>query len=183
MLYREQFKSIIPLWNWEWHPLVMGFLVFLTTFGGVITARILLEGHFYLGPWPAFYLGDTFCLPTYTVCATIVIRNLIPSSAFYTKAWWHYGVLISGYIVSIGLEVRAVIIHLHTLSASFLPSQLYHTLMFGLVYYVIVSSLPAVFASHTPLLATIIALCAILAYLILTGLGVSSESLHLMWLR
>ena len=59
MLSQQQFKSIIPLWNWKWHALVMGFLVLLITFGGVITARILLEGHFYLGPWPAFYLGDT----------------------------------------------------------------------------------------------------------------------------
>ncbi len=179
----QQFKSIAPLWNWKWHPLVMGFLVLLTTFGGVMAARIFLEGHFYLSPWPAFYFGDTICLPTYTVCATIVIRNLKPSNAFYTKAWWHYGVLISGYLLSIGLEVRAVLINLHTLAASFLPSQFYHTLIFGLVNYMVVSSLPAVIASHKPLWTTIVALLALLAYLNLVGFGVFTESLHLMWLR
>lgn len=179
----QHFKSIIPLWNWKWHPLVMGFSVLLITFGGVMTARILLEGHFYLSPWPAFYLGDTIFLPMYTVCATIVIHHLKPSNAFYTRAWWHYGVLTSGYLLSIGLEVRAVILNLHTLSASFLPSQLYHTLMFGLVDYLIVSSLPAVFASHKPLWAIIIGLLALIAYLILVGFGVSIENLHLMWLR
>jgi len=183
MLSQQQFKSIIPLWNWKWHPLVTGFLVLLITFGGVITARILLEGHFYLSPWPAFYLGDTLCLPMYTVCTTIVIRNLKPSNAFYTKGWWHYGVLILGYFLIIGLEVRAVIINLHSLGASFLPSQFYHTLIFGLVNYVVVSSLPAVIASRKPLWATIIALLALIAYLSLVGFGISTESSHLMWLR
>lgn len=183
MLSQQQFKSFIPLWNWKWHPLVMGFLVVLITFGGVMAARIVLERRFYLGPWPAFYLGDTFCLPTYVVCATIVIRNLKPSNAFYTKAWWHYGVLFAGYLVSIGLEIRAVIINLHTLYASFLPSQLYHTLIFGLVSYVVVSSLPAVIASHKPKSATIVALCMLIAYLILVGYGVSIENSNFMWLR
>jgi hypothetical protein len=117
------------------------------------------------------------------VCATIVIRNLKPSNAFYTKGWWHYGVLILGYLLIIGLEVRAVIINLHSLAASFLPSQFYHTLIFGLVYYVVVSSLPAVIASHKPLWATIIALLALIAYFSLVGFGVSTESSHLMWLR
>lgn len=182
MLSQEQFKSIVPLWNWKWHPLMMGLLVFLTTFGAVMTIRILLERHFYLSPWPAFYLGDTFCLPTYTACATIVLHNLKPSNAFYTKTWWHYGVLVSGYLLSIGLEARAVIIKLHTLSASFIPSQFYHTLMFGLVSYVVVSSLPAVITSHKRVLATVIALLALIVYLGLVGFDVSIESLNIMWL-
>jgi hypothetical protein len=179
---KQQFRSIIPLWNWKWHPLVTGLLVFLVTFGAVITIRVLLERHFYIGPWPAFFLGDTICLPTYTACATIIIRNLKASNAFYTRAWWHYGVLISGYISSIGLEVRAVLLNLHTLNESFIPSQIYHTLIFGLVSYLVVSSLPAVIASRKPIRATIIALLALVAYLILAGLGVSTESLHHMWL-
>jgi len=161
----------------------MGFLVLLVTFGGVITIRIFLEGHFYLGPWPAFFFGDTVCLPTYIVCATIIIRNLKPSNAFYTRAWWHYGVLISSYLFGIGMEVRAVILNLHTLSASFLPSQLYHTLVFGLVSYIVVSSLPAVIVSRKPMWITITALLALLAYLILAGFGVSTENVHHMWLN
>ena len=120
---------------------------------------MVLEGLSFRGvmPWnrPFYWAalwGDFVFLPLWVGMVTVVLERAAPMNGFYTSPWWHASLLIGGFIVSVSIEVGAVKAGQYTMSQEFSPSKLWHTFIFGIVFYWLASSfIPVILASWSNL--------------------------------
>jgi len=150
------------LWRlFDLNPLVVGIIVFVVDFG----AMWFVEG---IGPWNrklyiSFLYNDTVFLPLYFIVATAVLRNF-HGSAWYTSRWWHITVLVAGFLIGIGMEAVLVKIGQHTMAQEVSPSLLYHTFIFGIVFYWGVGSIIPVVMTRKPLWASMLVVVAFIGF-------------------
>src|SRR3989344_3151277 len=121
-------------------------IAFIAGFG-IVCMLMVLEGLSFRGvmPWnrPFYWAalwGDFVFLPLWVGMVTVVLERAAPMNGFYTSPWWHASLLIGGFIVSVSIEVGAVKAGQYTMSQEFSPSKLWHTFIFGIVFYWLASS-------------------------------------------
>jgi hypothetical protein len=131
-------------------PLGAALIMIVADFG-LVCAFMLLEG---IPPWQrshykTFLWNDTIFIPLYLYVVTALLERGAAHSGWYTSNYWHYALLCAGCAASIAIEVGAVKGGQYTLSQEFSPSKLWHTLIFGIVAYWILSTLvPAVLTAY-----------------------------------
>ena len=138
------------LWNLK--PYEAAILVFFLDFG-MICFWMVAEGR---GPfkrhlYATFSIGDSIFIPLYIFAATQVMWDSSPSATWYTTPAWHWFVLFAGVASSILLEVLAVHGGQYTLSQELSPSKLWHTIIFAVVFYWLMTSIPFVFGPNPSL--------------------------------
>lgn len=149
MLSSEKIGGLRLLsWIWDMSPWVAAITVIAADFG-LICVLMYLEGR---APWhrhqyKTFLYNDTIFIPIYVATTVVVMNQSRPFSGFFTTKTWHIGVLIMGFALSLLLEVRAVKSGQYNLSQELSPSKLWHTFIFGIMFYWGVSSLPSVFGA------------------------------------
>ncbi|HEX7456254.1 MAG TPA: hypothetical protein VF303_02200 [Candidatus Nanoarchaeia archaeon] len=155
------FGTFVPFF-WKLHPALVGFLVFAIDFGAIMLIRVFGERKFYFSRFWSFKIGDTIGLPVLAGFASIVVSDG-NFTGFYTELWWHILVICLGYVISFSLQVNNLLTGFFTWEDVRNPSEVWHTFIFGVMFYLVVTVLFAVAADREPVWA------AVLAF---TGLGV-----------
>ena len=127
----------------------MGLFVFGIDFGAIMAIRAVFEGKIYLMRWWSFKVGDTIGLPVYAGFAAVVVSDG-SFSGFYTETWWHVLVLAVGYAFFVGLHVNNLRTGFFSWRDAVNLSELYHTVIAGVMFYFIVTVLPPVLDSEGP---------------------------------
>lgn len=154
----DQFGSFFPIWQWS--PILVALFVLGIDFGAIMAIRIFVEKKVYLTRWWSFKIGDTIGLP---VCAGFAAAVVSEGNftGFYTQLWWHLLVLMTGYTVIITLELNSVRVGFATWEEVTNPSQMYHTFIFGIMFYLFSTVMFALVADHQPVVQTIMAFCGL----------------------
>lgn len=128
---------------WRWHPLAVAAFVFAVDFGTLLALRVFERGAFYL-PWgnKTFLLGDSIFLPLYAGVAAIVVRRGVPPGNLYARRSWHLAVLAVGIGLALLMDLMTVAQGHISIFAQFQLSKTYHTAVFGVLFYLLVSVLP-----------------------------------------
>ena len=155
---------------WDHGPIAAAFIVLLADFG-IVFALMALEAISPEAPMPwkrthyySFLWGDTIFLPLYAAGVVFVLRNAQPLDGFYTSQFWHLALLAGGFALSIFIEVGALKNGQYTMSQEFSPSKLYHTFIFGVMFYWIASTLIPVIVVHRPVWAVALAMLGIAGF-------------------
>lgn len=132
-----------PAAVWRWHPLAVAAFVFAIDFGVLLTLRVFEHGAFFL-PWgnKTFLIGDSVFLPLYAGLTAAVVRRGIPDGSLYHHRWWHLAVLGAGVGLALLMDLMTVAQGHTSIFVDFQLSKTYHTCVFGLLFYLLVSVLP-----------------------------------------
>ncbi|MDP2671510.1 MAG: hypothetical protein Q8P13_03590 [bacterium] len=130
----EEFSSL-GFDIWSWNPFLVAIYIFVIDFGVIMVLRRAFEGRWYLRRWWSFRLGDTVGLPVYAGFAAVIVQNHNTADRFYNEVWWHLSILGLGVVLAILQEFNAF--RSGSLSSRQIrkPSQLYHTAIFGPMFY------------------------------------------------
>lgn len=159
----DQFGSLLPIW--DWHPALVAAFVFVIDFGAIMAIRVVIERKFYLTRWWSFRVGDTIGLPVYAGFGAIVVSDG-EFTGFYTAAWWHILVLTAGYVIAIGIQVNNLRTGFFTWSDVVNPSEVYHTVIFGVMFYLMVTVVFALAADRSPVWAVVLASTGLTIYVL-----------------
>ena len=118
--------------------------------------RRMLEGKFYWERWWSFRIGDMIGLPVFAGFAAIVVSDG-HFSGIYTQIWWHIGALAGGYLLAGYIQVKNLRTGLYSWQEITCPSELYHTVVMGVMFYLISTVLVAGSTNRKPIRATILA--------------------------
>ncbi len=132
-------------------PVFAAIGMFIADFG-IICLLMLLEG---IPPWRrqqyrTFVWNDTLFIPLYMGMVVVVLRDAPVPQGFYTQRWWHMLLLCAGFLATFVLEYDAVKKGQYTMSQELSPSKLWHTFIFGIVAYWLMSTLLPVLVVHQP---------------------------------
>lgn len=131
---------------WELHPALVGFIVFAIDFGAIMVIRVFVERKFYLMRWWSFKVGDTIALPVYAGSAAVVIADA-DFSGWYTHWIWHAAIFAVGYLIFVGLHIHNWRSGFFSKSDALNPSEMYHTLIAGVMFYLMASVLIPAFVA------------------------------------
>lgn len=139
---------------WSLSPIAVAFVVVAVDFG-MVCLLMCLEGR---PPWrrtfyKTFLYNDTLFIPLYVAMAVVVQQHYNSLPAFYASMSWQAGLLIIGFSLSFVIEYFAVKRGQFTMSQELSPSKLWHTFIFGIIFYWSFSSLVPVIVVHDPLWA------------------------------
>ena len=96
----------------------------------------------------SFKANDTIVIPVFLAgCAQTMHHNSNPEG-WYTSMEWHVIALILCFAMSIALEIGAVTGLMFTVRQELSPSKLYHTFIFGIMGYWMLTGLVAVVANE-----------------------------------
>ena len=129
------FSLVEQIWGMGY---ALAFFVAFVSFNLTMVIRFAIEKKDYVTPFRSFKFGDNIFLPVFAGFAGIILQNYEHQGRWYETNWWH----ILVFAVSLG-----TIFFLEgyypggTPSRSFLiPSQGYHTIMFGVTALIIVQT-------------------------------------------
>ncbi len=152
MFVSEKIGALSGLgWIFDHSPWFAVIMTIVADFG-VICALMYAEG---ISPtqrahYKTFLWNDTIFIPLYMGVAVVVLQGHPGFSGWYTSTWWHVLLLALGFAISIALEVGAVKGGQYTISQELSPSKLWHTFIFGIVFYWLASTIiPVVLAVGT----------------------------------
>ncbi len=152
MLVSEKFGGLAGLdWIFDHGPWFAVIMTIIADFG-IICALMHAEG---VPPWErrhykTFLWNDTVFIPLYMGVAVVVLSDHSGFSGWYTSTWWHVLLLALGFVISFALEVGALKSGQYTMSQELSPSKLWHSFIFGIVFYWLASSIiPVVLAVGT----------------------------------
>lgn len=130
---------------WRWHPFAAAGFVFVVDFCILLALRIFERGSFYL-PWgnKTFLIGDSVFLPLYAGFTAVIVRRGVPPGNLYHRRSWHLAVLAVGLGTAILMDLMTVAQGHISVFARFQLSKMYHTCVFGILFYLLVSALPLV---------------------------------------
>jgi hypothetical protein len=149
---------------WSWHPLVVALVLFAIDFGAILLIRGCFEHQVYLARWWTYRVGDSICLPTYGYMMATVIQHADAVPALYVQTWWHVSILLLGYLAMVASELAHVRRGTYTVRQELWPSQLYHSAIFGIMFYLVLSPVPFLFEAPDPSWAAIGARLALLGF-------------------
>jgi hypothetical protein len=154
---------------WHWHPVAVGAFVLVADFGVLLAIRMWEHGSFYF-PWynKTFVIGDSICLPLYAVFTAAVLRaarGSSPALRFYHRPSWHVVVIVAAVVFAVGLDLVAVGAGHTSVFAAWRPSKAYHLVVSGVMFYLLVSVLPAALHVRKPYWALGLALLSLGTYL------------------
>lgn len=139
----------LPLLSWifDYGPWWAASIMFVADFG-IIWLLMIAEGLSPHGvmPWnrhhyKTFIWNDTIWIPLYMAMVVIVLQGAPKLSSFYTERWVHVAVLVLGFVMSLGLEWQAVKNGQYTMSQELSPSKVWHTVIYGIVFYWLVATI------------------------------------------
>lgn len=130
---------------WNWNPFFVAVFIFLIDFGFVFLIRVVFEKKVYLGRWWTYRYGDSIFLPILAYFLAITYQKTTVFPYLYQQPWWHISVFVFGYILMAYTEYLHIKNKVYKKKDLFLPSQLYHSFIFGIFFYTIVGSLPLLF--------------------------------------
>jgi hypothetical protein len=139
---------------WDFGPVVAALTMLASDFGA-ICLLMCLEG---IPPWQremyrSFIWNDTIFIPAYMAMVPVILGNSMRLSGFYTKTGWHILLFFAALLVSIALELNAVLGSQYTVSQELSPSKLWHSAIFVIVGYWLASSVVPVIVVRKPLWA------------------------------
>lgn len=152
---------------WRWHPALVAASILTLDFGILLVIRIVEHGAFFV-PWDnrTFVIGDSICLPLYAGFVAIVLRSSRSSyRGFYTRVGWHVAVVGAALIFAVGLDLIAVGAGKTSVFESWRPSKTYHLVVSAVMFYLLVSVLPAALHARRPLWAAALAMLSLGVYL------------------
>jgi hypothetical protein len=157
-------------WVWDLSPFWAAAMVLIADFG-IIFGLMALEGLSSTGVWPwkrthyrTFLVNDTIVFPVFMYLAVAILND--PPRAVGGPAWFHWALLIGGFAVSILMEFKAVKDGQYTMSQEFSPSKLWHTLIFGVMFYWLMLSFSALIIATGEKFDLRIVLIPLLAWLL-----------------
>ncbi len=157
------FGSFVPIWGW--HPAVVALFVFAVDFGAIMAIRIFIERQFYWTRWWSFRVGDTIGLPLYAGFATVVVGNH-EYHAFFTQVWWHVLLIAIGYMIAVSNQLNGLRTGFFTVKDLLIPSEAYHTLVFGFMFYLATSLFLPVASWGSPTWAVAMAFLGLAIYVV-----------------
>lgn len=152
---------------WRWHPAIVAASILLLDFGILLIIRIVEHGAFFV-PWDnrTFVIGDSIFLPLYAGFVAMVLRSSRSSyRGFYTKLWWHVLVVVTAMVFAVALDLVAVGAGHTSVFESWRPSKTYHLVVSAVMFYLLVSVLPAALHARRPLWAAALAMLSLGVYL------------------
>lgn len=150
---------------WNTSPLFIALFLFCIDFLAILLIRIVLERKFYLREWWTYKYGDSIFLPMYGFFAATILQTS-HSTVIQTYFWWNITLVALGIVLLFGTEYHHVKYKIYTLKQEFLPSQLYHSIIFVVMFYIVGSSLQRVIVIHKPVWSFIGVLIALGGYLL-----------------
>jgi len=156
---------------WNLPPLTVALIFFCVDYLAMIFIRIVFERKFYLRRWWTFKLGDSIFLPLYGYFAAGILHGTNVQLSF----WWTIAILFLGVITMLETEFLHVEEHFYKLKQELLPSQIYHGIIFVVMFYLIGSSLPVIIAIHPLTWRFAGALLAIIGYFLLVFKDYATE--------
>jgi hypothetical protein len=150
---------MLPIWN---TPVIAGLFMLAINWGAILLIRILWEGHFYWTRWWSFKVGDIL-LAVYGLFAAVLISDKVVTG-FQANFYWHAGLFALGLLISIVIEVGSA--PGRDAAISWLPSQLWHTAMFAVMFYLVVwSGILIITKFHSEPLAVVFCVLLIAGYI------------------
>jgi hypothetical protein len=168
---------------WRWHPLAVALFVLLVDFGALFMIRAYEHGSFYM-PWgnKTFLLGDSIFLPLYAGFASVVVhRTPAAHGGWYGSRVWHISVAVVGVFLALMMDLMATTEGHTSMFVEFRLSKAYHTVVFALLLYLLVSVLPVTIRGRRATWATTLALTALALYLAIAFIEIqpmASASAH-----
>lgn len=166
MLISEKIGGL-PLLSWVYDsgPIPAALIVLGADFG-IICLLMLLEG---FPPWQrqlykTFAWNDTIFIPLYAAVAVVILQQTPQLDGFYTQTWWHVLLLILGFAFSFLMEWNALKVGQYTMSQELSPSKLWHTLIYGVMFYWLTSVLIPIFVVRRPTWAMAIVIITIVGF-------------------
>jgi len=113
---------------------------------GIVCLLMAIEG---ILPWrrsqyQTFLWNDTIFIPAYLFIAVSVLQTSPSTNGLtwlYTAWAWHAAALIIGFGLSVAIELQALENGQYTWSQELSPSKLWHTIIFGVVAYWLLSTI------------------------------------------
>lgn len=153
----------------DYGPYVSAGVTFFVLFG--ITYPLLCKDWGRLVPFRRMYtnftINDTVVYPVYMATAASVLGANPYIDSQWKSAFWHYGVFTAGVVLSLMIcwwEVRA---GKYTSRTQWTAWKVWHTLIFPVVFYWIVSTVPMVLAQKN-IFGTGVVLCSAMIFVITT---------------
>lgn len=151
---------------WDTSPIAAAVIVIAVDFGA-ICVLMCMEGR---PPWArhlywAFAVNDTIFLPLFAAMAVIVLRHGPPLDGFYTSKAWHYAVLCAGVVLSVSTEIHAMIQGRYNAGQEISPSKIWHTFIYCIIFYWMVSAVLPVIVVHKPRWAIVLSGVASIGFL------------------
>jgi hypothetical protein len=140
---------------WALDPLLV-FLAALAVDYGVIRLIMLYEER-QLPPriprqrFRSFEYNDTVVIPAFLFMAASIMQQESQPDGWYTSSWWHWTTLAGSALLSVGLELMAVRDGVFTWRQQFSPAKLYHTIIFAVMGYWMLTGMVAGFANYQQL--------------------------------
>jgi hypothetical protein len=159
---------------WKLHPALVGFLVFAIDFGVIMLIRRVREGRFYWERWWSFRIGDTIGLPVFAGFAAVVVSDS-HFSGFYIQTWWHISAFVGGYLLAGYSQVKNLRTGLYSWQEITCLSEIYHTVVMGVMFYLVSTAIVAVGADREPVWATILAFTGLSVWIL--GVVIDGTSL------
>ncbi len=152
------------LFPWRLPPVLTGVFFFAVTVGAVQLLHLVFEGGFLRTKWVSFWLGYPL-IAIFAVFASIVIGGRT-AEGFQSDWWFQLLLLAVGLTIFVGLELVHVFVDggAEYKKVAIQPSQLWHTIVAGLVFYEMVWGLIAACRDREPSWAFILALIFVAGY-------------------
>ncbi len=131
------FNILETLWSMKFG---FGFFLAFVSFNITMVIRFTMESADYTTKFRSFKFGDNIFLPIFGGFAAVVLQNYERQGKWYEATWWHILVLAIGLVVVFGLEGYIQNFPERTGRSFFLPSQGYHTIMFGVAAVIVVQT-------------------------------------------
>jgi hypothetical protein len=74
--------------------------------------------------------------------------NILHTTVIQTSFWWTIAIIFLGVITMLETEFLHVEDKFYKVKQEFLPSQIYHSLIFVVIFYIVGSSLPVIISLH-----------------------------------
>lgn len=137
---------------WELPPLFVFFVVLGIDYG-VISALMKLENAIKMPQTPrqkylTFRVNDTVVIPPFLALCAWIMQDHPSPQGWYTDRWWHWTALLGSFGLSLVIELLSIKAHIFTWRQEISPSKLYHTLIFGVMGYWMLTGLVAGFANR-----------------------------------
>lgn len=146
-------------------PLLVALFLFAIDFGAIMLIRMFFEKPVYLGKSSSYIIGDSVLLPAYGYFAALVIQHSsLP--ALYKEPFYHISILALGFFVTVLLRYISLKNKVITSQQIGRPSEVYHSFIFAVMFYFVMSSLLMLIAIHPPLTPADLSMVAIILFLI-----------------
>ncbi len=148
-------------WVYDDGPWMAAICMILADFGMIYYLMWMESFHGALRPWKrtlykTFKWNDTIWIPLIMMMVVFILKDAPKLDGWYTSTYWHVFLLAAGFVISFWMEYDALRNGQYTWDQEFAPSKLWHTFVFGIVFYWLLSALVPVIVVHQPLWAVMV---------------------------